>query len=60
MVSGSCGEVLSNKIYLYVTDNVNHVDPEILVWPTLVSTDFNVALSDDRTITFRFSILLAN
>ena len=48
MVSGSCGEVLSNNVYLYVTNKENHSDPEIFVWPTLVSSDFNVALSDER------------
>jgi hypothetical protein len=40
--------VLSNTVYLYVTNEVNHPDPEIFVWPTLVSSDFNVALSDER------------
>ena len=47
-VSGSCGEVLSNNVYLYVTNNENHADPEVFVWPTVVNDEFNVALSDGQ------------
>jgi secreted trypsin-like serine protease len=48
MVSGSCGEEMSNNVYVYVTNKVNHPDPEIFVWPTVVSSEFNIALSDER------------
>jgi secreted trypsin-like serine protease len=53
MASGSCGEVLSSNVYLFVTDKANHSDPEISVWPTVVSNDFNVALSDERNYNFQ-------
>ena len=56
MVSGSCGEELSNNVYLYMTNKVNHADPEIFVWPTVVSSEFNVALSEDRN----YNLLLFN
>ncbi len=46
-VSGSCEEEMSRNVYLYVTNKENHPDPEVFVWPTLVSSDFNVALSDE-------------
>jgi secreted trypsin-like serine protease len=48
MVSGTCGEVLSSNVYVYVTDAVNHANPEIFVWPTIISNEFNVALSDEQ------------
>jgi hypothetical protein len=47
-VSGSCGEELSNNVYIYVTKNVDHAGTEVLVWPTVVSDEFNVALSDEQ------------
>jgi hypothetical protein len=56
MVTGTCGEVMSNNVYLYITNNENHPDPEIFVWPTIVSTGFNVALSDERS----YNLLLFN
>jgi hypothetical protein len=56
MVSGSCREELSDNVYIYVADNENHTDPEIFVWPTLVRSDFNVALSDERN----YNLLLFN
>jgi hypothetical protein len=52
-VSGSCGEVLSRNVYVYVTNKENPPDPEIFVWPTLVSSHFNVALSDGQTYNLR-------
>ena len=56
MVSGSCGELLSKNVYIYVTIMENHTDPEIFVWPTIVNSDFNIALSDDRN----YNLLLYN
>jgi secreted trypsin-like serine protease len=56
MVSGSCGEVISSNVYLYITNKENHPDPEIIVWPTVVSSTFNVALSDERN----YNLLLFN
>ena len=47
-VTGSCGELLSRNVYVYVTNNENPVNPEVFVWPTIVSEEFNVALSDDQ------------
>lgn len=52
-VSGSCGEVLSKNVYVYVTNKENPPDPGVFVWPTLVSSDFNVALSDGQTYNLR-------
>jgi hypothetical protein len=48
VVNGSCGEVMSSNVYVYVTNKVSHADPEIFVWPTLVNSEFNVALSDEQ------------
>ena len=49
LTSGSCGEELSRKVYIYVQKNENHSDPEIFVWPTVVTSEFRVALSNDQT-----------
>jgi hypothetical protein len=46
-VKGSCGELLSNGVYLYVSDNPKQNDPDIFVWPTVVSEELNVALDSD-------------
>jgi len=53
IVSGSCGELLSKNVYIYVTDNQDHADPEIFVWPTLVTGDFNIALSSNQNYDLR-------
>jgi hypothetical protein len=45
--------VLSKNIYLYVTNNDNQPQPELFVWPTIVSSEFNIALSTDQTYNFR-------
>ncbi len=48
-VSGSCGELLSRNVYVYVTDNLAHGNPEVFVWPTVVNSDFSVAISSDQS-----------
>jgi hypothetical protein len=53
VVSGSCGEVTSKNVYIYITDNPDHADPEIFVWPTLVTGDFNIALSNNQKYDLR-------
>jgi hypothetical protein len=55
-VNGTCGEEISKDIYVYITNEKNHPEPEIFVWPTLVTGDFNIALSDDRN----YNLLLFN
>jgi hypothetical protein len=52
-IKGTCGEVLSNNVYLYVTNNDNQPEPELFVWPTVVSSEFNIAMSTDQTYNFR-------
>ncbi len=52
-ISGTCGEVLSNNIYVYTSNSENQTQPEIFVWPTLVSSEFNIALSTDQTYGYR-------
>ncbi len=53
MVTGTCGELLSKNVYVYITANQSHADPEVFVWPTVVSTDFNVAISTDQNYDLR-------
>jgi hypothetical protein len=49
LTSGSCGDELSRNVYVYVQKNEIHSDPEIFVWPTVVTSEFRVALSNDQT-----------
>jgi secreted trypsin-like serine protease len=48
-ISGTCGDVQSSNIYLYVTDANDDAGKEVSVWPTVSGTEFNVALSTDDT-----------
>jgi hypothetical protein len=51
LVTGTCGEMLSSNIYLDVINKEDRSDPQISVWPTLVSDEFNVAISNDQSYT---------
>jgi hypothetical protein len=52
-ITGTCGEVLSNNVYVFASGSENQTQPEIYVWPTVVSSEFNVALSTDQTYAYR-------
>jgi secreted trypsin-like serine protease len=52
-IAGTCGEVLSNNVYIYVTDNISQTQTELFVWPTLVSSEFNVAPGTDEMYSYR-------
>jgi hypothetical protein len=52
-ITGTCGEVISNNVYLYASQSGDLTGTEIFVWPTLVSSEFNVALSTDQTYGYR-------
>jgi hypothetical protein len=52
-ITGTCGEVLSNNVYVYASNSENQTQPEIFVWPTFVRNEFNVALSTDQTYGYR-------
>ena len=46
-VSGTCGTTISDTIYVYVK-KVNFTgEPEVYVWPSITSSEFTVALSND-------------
>jgi len=46
-VTGTCGVQTSDSIYLYVKRSNYTADPQVFVWPTVTSTEFNVALNND-------------
>ena len=57
-VTGTCGIETSNKIYVYVKKKDFSQEPEVFLWPTITSNEFNVALSNDKYYNIRiFSIL---
>jgi hypothetical protein len=47
-LTGTCGTVLSEKIYVYVRKENSSEEPEVFLWPTITSNEFNVALSNDE------------
>jgi hypothetical protein len=55
-VTGTCGTVQSDKVYVYVKKEDYSGDPEVFVWPTMVTGEFSVALSNDKN----YTILLHN
>jgi hypothetical protein len=55
-VTGTCGTLLSGKVYVYVKKEDYSGDPELFVWPTMVKEEFSVALSNDKN----YTILLYN
>jgi hypothetical protein len=48
--------VQSDKVYVYVKKEDYSGDPEVFVWPTMVTGEFSVALSNDKN----YTILLYN
>jgi hypothetical protein len=46
-VTGTCGIVTSDSIYVYVKKANFKSDPEVFLWPTITSSEFTVALSTD-------------
>ena len=47
IVTGTCGVQTSDSIYLYVKRSNYTADPQVFVWPSVTSTEFNVALNND-------------
>jgi hypothetical protein len=47
IVTGYCGTKISDPVYLYVRKSDFSVEPEIYLWPSITSGQFNVALSND-------------
>jgi hypothetical protein len=52
MVTGTCGDILSNNIYVYVTNTEDQSAIEVFVWPTIIKSEFNVALSNEQSYNF--------
>jgi hypothetical protein len=46
-VSGTCGVETSDTIYVYVKRTNFTTDPEVFLWPSVTSSEFTVALSND-------------
>lgn len=57
IVKGYCGTQISDPVYLYVKKPDYSKDPEVFLWPSVTSNQFNVALSNNEYYTIRiFSI----
>lgn len=46
-VTGTCGVVISDTIYVYVKRANFSAEPEVFLWPSVTSNEFTVALSKD-------------
>lgn len=46
-VTGTCGVETSDSIYLYVKRSNYTADPQVFVWPSITTAEFNVALNND-------------
>jgi hypothetical protein len=53
IVKGYCGTEISDPVYLYVKKPESSGDPDVFIWPTVTSGQFNVALSNDDYYTIR-------
>lgn len=58
IVKGTCGTVISDKVYVYVKKMNYSGEPEVFVWPTLIGDHFNAAISNDDYYTL--SLISAN
>ena len=58
IVTGTCGTEASNTIYLYVQKRDYSREPEIFLWPSFTSSEFNVALSNNSI--YNISIYTTN
>jgi hypothetical protein len=47
IVSGACGTVKSDSIYVYVSGNGTPGSPQVMAWPTLTRDIVNVAIYND-------------
>ena len=48
-VTGTCGTEISNLVYVYVRRDISSNGPDVLVWPTLTSSEFNIAINTDNS-----------
>jgi hypothetical protein len=46
-VTGTCGTVISDSVYVYVKQQNYSGEPEVFLWPSVTSDEFSVALSND-------------
>jgi V8-like Glu-specific endopeptidase len=54
-VTGTCGTVISDPVYLYVKKQNYSGEPEVFLWPSITSNEFKVALSTD--VSYSISII---
>ena len=46
-VAGTCGTEVSKPVYVYVKNNKSLNEPQVLLWPSITSSECTVALSND-------------
>ena len=52
-VSGTCGTETSDSIYVFVTGRAATGGPDVFLWPSITSDDFNIAISGDSFYSIR-------
>jgi hypothetical protein len=53
IVSGTCGKETSDSIYVFVTGRSASGGPDVFLWPSITSDDFNIAISSDSFYSIR-------
>jgi hypothetical protein len=52
-VEGTCGTLISGSTYVYVKKSDSNNVPQVYVWPSVTSDEFNVAMNDDAFYSIR-------
>lgn len=52
-VKGTCGTITSDSIYLFVERKEKTAPAEIMIWPTITSSEINIAVKDDQSYSVR-------
>lgn len=51
IVTGTCGTVISDSVYVYVKNKEQSAELQVFLWPSVSTSEFNVALSTDGEYT---------
>jgi hypothetical protein len=52
-INGTCGTDTSKNVYVYVKKENHTEEPQVFIWPTIASDQFNVALSNEDLYNIR-------
>jgi secreted trypsin-like serine protease len=56
IIKGTCGTAISDSIYVFVRNEESLNGSDIFIWPTLITDNFNIALSTDD----KYNVMVLN